>query len=185
MPSKKIIDSYVYDLNPLAKATKLNFRDKSRYGWEYSCVFEVDYDDGKKHYGRSSTDLFYIGFLNELFLRESCYKCPYVGRSRVGDITLADYWRVNIEDVPELTNEDIQLGVSLVLINDNKGQKAIDNLKGDYTIIIIAHRLSTIVNCHKIFILDKGKIVDSGSHIELLKKNKNYKHLCETELVEK
>ena len=66
-----------------------------------------------------------------------------------------------------------------------KIQKAIDNLKGDYTIIIIAHRLSTIVNCHKIFILDKGKIVDSGSHIELLKKNKNYKHLCETELVEK
>ena len=66
-----------------------------------------------------------------------------------------------------------------------KIQKAIDNLKGDYTIIIIAHRLSTIVNCHKIFILDKGKIVDSGSHIELLKKNKYYKHLCETELVEK
>ena len=66
-----------------------------------------------------------------------------------------------------------------------KIQKAIDNLKGDYTIIIIAHRLSTIVNCDKIFILDKGHIIDSGSHKELINRNKEYKQLCETELVEK
>ncbi len=65
-----------------------------------------------------------------------------------------------------------------------KIQKAIDNLKGNYTIIIIAHRLSTIVNCNKIFILDKGKISDSGTHEYLIKNNKYYKKLCETELVE-
>ena len=66
-----------------------------------------------------------------------------------------------------------------------KIQKAIDNLKGDYTIMIIAHRLSTIINCDKIFMIDDGKIIDSGTHKELLKKNKVYKQLCETELVEK
>ncbi len=66
-----------------------------------------------------------------------------------------------------------------------KIQQAIDNLKGDYTIIIIAHRLSTIVNCDKIFILEDGKVSDSGNHQELLKNNKYYKKLCETELVEK
>lgn len=67
----------------------------------------------------------------------------------------------------------------------SKIQTAIDNLKGNYTIIIIAHRLSTIVNCNKIFILEDGKITDSGTHQELLKSNKYYKKLCETELVEK
>ena len=67
----------------------------------------------------------------------------------------------------------------------SKIQTAIDNLKGDYTIIIIAHRLSTIVNCDKIFILEDGKIIDSGKHKELIKSNKYYKKLCETELVEK
>ncbi len=67
----------------------------------------------------------------------------------------------------------------------SKIQKAIDNLKGEYTIIIIAHRLSTIVNCNKIFILDKGHITDSGSHKDLIKRNKYYKQLCETELVQK
>ena len=67
----------------------------------------------------------------------------------------------------------------------SKIQKAIDNLKGNYTIIIIAHRLSTIVNCDKIFILEDGKISDSGTHKELIKNNDYYKKLCETELLEK
>jgi ABC-type multidrug transport system fused ATPase/permease subunit len=66
-----------------------------------------------------------------------------------------------------------------------KIQKAIDNLKGDYTIIIIAHRLSTIVNCDKIFILEDGKISASGTHKKLYDTNKYYKQLCKTELFEK
>ena len=67
----------------------------------------------------------------------------------------------------------------------SKIQKAIDNLKGNYTIIIVAHRLSTIVNCDKIFILENGIISDSGVHKELIKNNNYYKQLCETELLEK
>ena len=67
----------------------------------------------------------------------------------------------------------------------SKIQKAIDNLKGIYTIIIIAHRLSTIMNCHKIFILEDGKITHSGTHKDLMKNNAYYKKLCETELLEK
>lgn len=67
----------------------------------------------------------------------------------------------------------------------SKIQNAIDNLKGNYTIIIIAHRLSTIVNCDKIYILEDGQISDEGNHQELLKANKYYQKLCETELVEK
>ena len=65
-----------------------------------------------------------------------------------------------------------------------KIQEAIDNLKGKYTIMIIAHRISTVINSDKIFILSEGKIVDSGTHTELLKKNLEYKKLCETEIIE-
>ncbi len=67
----------------------------------------------------------------------------------------------------------------------SKIQKAIDNLKDKYTIVIIANRLSTIVNCDEIMILQNGKIIDSGTHKELLKFNKEYRRLCETEIVEK
>ena len=64
-------------------------------------------------------------------------------------------------------------------------QKAIENLKEDYTIVIIAHRLSTIKNCDKILILDNGKIVGEGKHTELLKNNKIYKKLYESEQIDK
>ena len=61
-------------------------------------------------------------------------------------------------------------------------QEAIDNLKGEYTILIVAHRLSTILNCDKIFFIDKGKIIDSGSHKELLERCIEYKKLYEQEM---
>ena len=60
-------------------------------------------------------------------------------------------------------------------------QKSINNMKGNYTMLIIAHRLSTIINSDKIYFVEEGKIVDSGTHKELLKKNKNYKILYEME----
>lgn len=63
-----------------------------------------------------------------------------------------------------------------------KIQEAINNLKGEYTILIIAHRLSTIIDSDKIFVVDDGKIIDSGSHKELLKNCKYYKNLYNKEL---
>ena len=68
---------------------------------------------------------------------------------------------------------------------DNESQeyikKAIDNLVYDHTVVIVAHRLSTIMDADIIHIVDKGKIVASGTHDELLKTNKIYKNLYETE----
>lgn len=61
-------------------------------------------------------------------------------------------------------------------------QKAIDNLKGEYTILIVAHRLSTIIDSDRIFVIDKGKVIASGSHKELLQKCSLYKKLYEKDL---
>lgn len=61
-------------------------------------------------------------------------------------------------------------------------QTAIDNLKGEYTILIVAHRLSTIIDSDKIFVVDDGKIIDSGSHKELLNKSEFYKSLYEKDI---
>ena len=63
-----------------------------------------------------------------------------------------------------------------------KIQEAINNMKGEYTILIIAHRFSTILNSDKIMVLDNGKITAEGTHEELLKKSKEYKKLYESEL---
>ena len=58
-------------------------------------------------------------------------------------------------------------------------QNAIDKLMVDKTSIVIAHRLSTIQNADKIIVLEKGEIVEEGSHEELLKNNSFYKKLIQ------
>ena len=68
---------------------------------------------------------------------------------------------------------------------DNESQKyikkTIDNLVKNHTVIIIAHRLSTIIDADIINVIDKGKLVGIGTHEELLRNNKIYKKLYDTE----
>jgi ABC-type multidrug transport system fused ATPase/permease subunit len=64
----------------------------------------------------------------------------------------------------------------------SKIQEAINNLKGEYTILIVAHRLSTVIDSDRIFVVDNGQIIDSGSHKELLKKCDYYKNLYNKDL---
>ena len=68
---------------------------------------------------------------------------------------------------------------------DNESQeyikKTIDELVKDHTVVIVAHRLSTIVDADKINIIEKGMLVDSGTHEELLKNSKVYQGLYSKE----
>ena len=63
-----------------------------------------------------------------------------------------------------------------------KIQEAINNLKKNFTILIIAHRLSTIIYSDRILYLEDGKIVQEGTHNELLKTCKGYQKLYEAEI---
>lgn len=63
-------------------------------------------------------------------------------------------------------------------------QTAIENMQGEYTILIIAHRLSTVINSDRLILIEDGKITGTGSHKELLKTNKSYQKLYELELKE-
>lgn len=60
--------------------------------------------------------------------------------------------------------------------------KAIAELKQGRTTLIIAHRLSTIKNADNIFVLNKGVIVESGNHEQLLQKDGVYKKMYETQI---
>ena len=65
--------------------------------------------------------------------------------------------------------------------NQRKIKQAIDNLVKDHTIIIVAHRLSTIIDADIIYLIEDGKLIDEGTHNELIKKNKTYKKLYANE----
>lgn len=64
----------------------------------------------------------------------------------------------------------------------SKIQQAINNLKGEYTILIIAHRLSTVMDCDKIFVIEDGTVENVGKHHELMKNSKTYQKLYKKEL---
>ena len=59
--------------------------------------------------------------------------------------------------------------------NEKELMEAIQALTKDKTVIMIAHRLKTIRNVDQIYVIDQGKIVESGKHEELLRENGIYK----------
>ena len=59
---------------------------------------------------------------------------------------------------------------------EEKIQKALNLLTTNKTTVVIAHRLSTILNSNKIYVVDKGNVVDSGKHEDLLNVSEIYKN---------
>ena len=100
----------------------VRFRNKIT-GWKDS-HFTAVYDDGsvdsaplfRTEYGRA--------FGRALFLRPSCYRCPYASMTRPGDFTLGDFWGLRPDELPEQQEK----GVSLLLVNTAHGSHLFDQL---------------------------------------------------------
>lgn len=85
--------------------------------------------------------------------------------------------RTIIEERPIVIFDDSLSAVDTE--TDIKIRKALKNRKNKATTIIISHRISTVAQADKIIVIDKGKIIESGSHEELLKNPGHYRRLYE------
>ncbi len=126
-PSHRVFDDYLKETLPAdAKITGIDFRNK-KFSWrEYE--FSVQYINRGESlsYNRlSRDDVFMQGFLKDLYLRKSCYRCMFTKLSRTGDITLGDFW--GIEQVCASIDNDT--GVSLILLNSEKGKTAFKSIQ--------------------------------------------------------
>jgi subfamily B ATP-binding cassette protein MsbA len=89
--------------------------------------------------------------------------------------------RAILKDAPILLLDEATS--SLDTESEHQVQKALDQLMKGRTSVIIAHRLSTVRQADKIFVLEKGKLVESGTHAQLLKKKDSvYAGLCQWQL---
>ena len=77
-------------------------------------------------------------------------------------------------DFLEIDSEEFQKAIDKT---EKIIQEAIENLLVNRTVIVIAHRLSTIINADTILLIDNGKIIDEGSHQELINRDGVYKEL--------
>ncbi len=66
--------------------------------------------------------------------------------------------------------------------NEKTIMEKLDVFFEDKTVVVIAHRLSTVKNAHQIVVLDNGKIIEKGTHKELVKQKGSYYHLVKNQL---
>ena len=61
--------------------------------------------------------------------------------------------------------------------SEEKIKQALNELTKNKTTLIISHKLSTIITCEKIYVINKGKIIGEGAHLELIKNSAYYRNL--------
>lgn len=72
---------------------------------------------------------------------------------------------------------------SLDSTSENYIQRTIQDLRDkDKSIVLIAHRLSTVINADKIVVMEEGKVIEEGSHINLFKKEGRYYQLWQQQM---
>lgn len=85
-----------------------------------------------------------------------------------------------------LQNTDILLFDEATSSLDNESEKvvqqALEAIAGNKTVIAVAHRLSTVQDYDQIFVMKNGKLVENGTHSELIQNNSEYKKLYELSL---
>ena len=85
--------------------------------------------------------------------------------------------RAFLKDAPIILLDEAT--ASLDPENETLIQQAISRLVKDKTVLMIAHRLRSIENCDQIIVLNKGSILEKGTHEELIQKDGLYRHMFE------
>ena len=123
VPSRRVWEMYLDSLDK-DNIVSLNMRDKSS-GWsKYNYSWRIIYNTGKDEVINQREIPFMKGFVNDLYLRPSCYCCRFKGPDKKVDISLGDYWGVCIQ--PQLDDNN---GTSLVIVYSQLGKELIESIE--------------------------------------------------------
>lgn len=123
VPSPLVWKKYLEEMKKSKQENIKNiyFRNKD-IGWKIFSL-KIIFDE-KIYINDLSNDLFMKGFLQDVYLRPSCYSCKFKKINRVSDITVADFW--GIENI--LPKMDDNKGTSLIVIHSEKGKQLFGEL---------------------------------------------------------
>lgn len=123
VPSPKLLTSYLDYCAQYFRSPIKNYIPRSKVmGWAHNEVLE--FENGKIEYKHPVSQSYKKIFHSSLGLRQSCYHCPFATLDRVGDLSLADYWGIEIQR-PDLYREN---GVSMILVNSEKGEQLLNQV---------------------------------------------------------
>lgn len=126
-PSTLVFSKYVDYLSDKyhKKVASFQFRSKI-HGWEKPTI-AVGFEDGSAKHWSIIRDLYYEAFNRSLLQRPSCFQCKYAIGSRVGDITIGDFWGWQKANIQMSAKE----GVNCCLLNTEKAKEVFPKLHID------------------------------------------------------
>ncbi|MCQ5185165.1 Coenzyme F420 hydrogenase/dehydrogenase, beta subunit C-terminal domain [Phascolarctobacterium faecium] len=134
VPSRLVWRKYVEYRCNFAKSEieQIAFRQKDE-GWKQYAV-KFAFTNSTAYCQNLHKDIFMRGFLENLYLRSSCYECRFKGKERKSDITIADFWGVDWL-YPEIDDDK---GISAVIIHTLRGKETFDICKNKMFYKLIA-----------------------------------------------
>ena len=121
VPSPGVWRNYILFVSHGSNIKAINFRDKSN-GWRHQSVTIItDQDVIKTSHVENP---FFRGFINNVYLRRSCYNCIFKQIHRMSDITMADYWDIQLKNPDMYDNR----GTSAIFTHTEKGCVALRNM---------------------------------------------------------
>lgn len=120
VPSQKLFFEYLEEQGiDQRDVESISFRESK------GSYLNVRLKNNKVYRKSSFDDLYYMGFYDNILLRESCYNCEYATDTRVGDLTIGDFWGLGKEIPFEEKTTD---GVSLILVCSETGERFLQNV---------------------------------------------------------
>ena len=142
VPSPRVWRQYLKETTKGDTLLNFNFRDK-KDGWrEFQCVITTNTTRREQQ----MENVFFRGFLKNIYLRESCYQCAFKSIHRCADITMADFWGVQ-EVSPQM---DDNKGTSLVFCHSSKGLRVMQAIVPFFSICVqsiheaVTHNISMV-----------------------------------------